>query len=342
MQIILHNLRQALMITLFVSVMMIFIDYLNVLTKGKISKIIKGGLLRQYVMASFLGATPGCLGAFMNVSFYVRGLITFGAIVGGMIATSGDESFVMLAMFPGKAILLFGFLFILGIIFAYIIDKVLPFLKIKPANECEFSAIHPQDECRCLNFKEAVVQIKNITFARFLLLFIVLISIYGFISGAIGPAVWDWKRLTFVLILSLASFIIVTVPDHYLEEHIWNHIAKKHLWRVFLWSFGALLFVDIGLKFWDLHSFIQTHMLWVLLMAGLTGIIPESGPHLIFVMMFAKGLVPISVLIASSIVQDGHGMLPLLSYSLKDSISVKMFNLIIGLGVGAVLFFLGF
>lgn len=50
-------------------------------------------------------------------------------------------------------------------------------------------------------------------------------------------------------------------------------------------------------------------------------IIPESGPHLIFVMMYAQGLVTFSVLFTTSFVQDGHGMLPLLSYSLKDSIN---------------------
>ncbi|MGB3478048.1 MAG: hypothetical protein WBB67_02695 [bacterium] len=69
-EILIPNLKHGLMITFFVFVMMMFIDYLNVLTKGKISGIIKGGLLRQYIMTSFLGATPGCLGAFMNVSFY--------------------------------------------------------------------------------------------------------------------------------------------------------------------------------------------------------------------------------------------------------------------------------
>ncbi|MCK4348834.1 MAG: hypothetical protein KAW47_09485, partial [Thermoplasmatales archaeon] len=52
---------------------------------------------------------------------------------------------------------------------------------------------------------------------------------------------------------------------------------------------------------------------WVLLIASLIAIIPEFGPHLVFVTMFAKGLIPFSVLLASSIVQDGHGMLPLLS-----------------------------
>jgi len=35
-------------------------------------------------------------------------------------------------------------------------------------------------------------------------------------------------------------------------------------------------------------------------------------------------------------------MLPLLSYTIKDSLLIKLFNLAIGLGVGIILFSLGF
>jgi len=83
-------------------------------------------------------------------------------------------------------------------------------------------------------------------------------------------------------------------------------------------------------------------MLWVLLIGALMGIIPESGPHLIFVMMYAQGLVPFSVLFTTSFVQDGHGMLPLLSYSLKDSVLIKVFNLAFGLAIGGALFVFDF
>jgi hypothetical protein len=82
-------------------------------------------------------------------------------------------------------------------------------------------------------------------------------------------------------------------------------------------------------------------MLWVLLIAAVMGIIPESGPHLIFVMLYAQDLIPFSVLFTTSFVQDGHGMLPLLSYSLKDSAMIKAFNLAFGLTIGGALFVLG-
>lgn len=314
------------------------------------SGIIKGGPWRQYTLASFLGSTPGCLGAFMNVSLYVHGLISFGAIVGGMIATSGDEAFVMLAQFPATAIALFGLLFVFGIVFARISDGIIPHLGITPCESC--LDVHCE-EClpgtdnqesigdifRSVNFVE---NYKSLSFTRFLLIILIVSFLVLLTTGTIGPSSWNWKRITF-LSLSICTLAIIAIcSEHYLESHIWDHIIKKHLFRVFLWSFGALLFMHWGLAFWNLNSFIQHHMLWVLLIAALIGIIPESGPHLIFVMMYAQGLIPFSVLFTTSFVQDGHGMLPLLSYSFKDSMLIKVFNLVFGLSVGGIFFAFGF
>ena len=60
----------SVMITIFVFVMMLIVDYINVLTKGDMEKALKGGRRRQYVIASFLGATPGC---FMCVRLSIYG-----------------------------------------------------------------------------------------------------------------------------------------------------------------------------------------------------------------------------------------------------------------------------
>lgn len=336
-----ESFNHSLMITVFVFVMMMLVDYVNVLSRGKMSASVRGGLLRQYVITSFLGATPGCLGAFMNVSFYIHGLLSFGAMVGGMVATSGDEAFVMLALFPSKALLLFVILFLLGIILAFLADKIAPILKIVPCQECQLSVLHTEEECRCFDRKDILAHFRKLSLARFLLLTLLVVFIYGIVSGVIGPQKWNWKRITFIVLSSLAVFIVTTTPEHYLEEHIWTHIAKKHLWRIFLWSFFAIVAVDVALKYFPLKSFISAHMFWVLLVASLAAIIPESGPHFIFVMMFAERLIPFSVLLASSIIQDGHGMLPLLSYTVRDSVLIKLFNFAFGLIIGAILYFIG-
>jgi len=73
----------------------------------------------------------------------------------------------------------------------------------------------------------------------------------------------------------------------------------------------------------------------------LIGIIPDSGQHLIFVMIFANGLIPFSVLLASSIAQDGHGMLPLVSYTIRDTLLIKIFNISAAILVSGLTYMIG-
>jgi len=333
--------KHSVMITLFVFVMMLIVDYLNVITKGRMSSSFKKGKGRQYIVSSFLGTIPGCLGAYLNVSFYVHGLLSFGAIVGGMMATSGDEAFIMLALFPQKAILLFGLLFIFGIVCAWLTDKIAPLLKIKPCQECQLQQIHTIETCSCLDKENLVKSFFDVSLLRAVFLILGVLFLVGITTGVLGPPEWGWERISFTFIVAIAIIIIGSVSNHYLREHIWVHIVKKHLWRVFLWSFFAILVVEIGLKYWALEEFVKSHIVIVGIIAVLTALIPQSGPHLVFVMMFAQGLIPFSVLLASSIVQDGHGMLPLFSYTVKDSLLIKLFKLVYGAIIGLTFYLLG-
>ena len=174
-----------------------------------------------------------------------------------------------------------------------------------------------------------------------LLLLLICSFLVLVLTGIIGGPDWTWKRITFICLSLCSLYISMIVSEHYLHSHIWDHLIKRHIFRVFLWTFGALFFVHWGLSFWDLEVFLTEHMMWVLLTGALIGMVPESGPHLIFVMMYAHGLVPFSVLFTASFVQDGHGMLPLLSYSIKDSVYVKILNLAFGLALGGILYAAG-
>ncbi|MBX3007316.1 MAG: arsenic efflux protein [Melioribacteraceae bacterium] len=270
---------ESLKITIFVLVMMISVDLINVRTKGKLELLLKGGKKwKQYILASILGAAPGCLGSFAGVSLYIHGMISFGALTGLMFATAGDEQFIMLAMFPKTAIMMFIILVILGIAVGYLTDYLVKIFNIKTCTDCEIKQFHSEEK--------------------------------GY--------------------------------RHYLKEHIWAHIIKGHLVKTFLWTFGTLLLVEYSMIFIDLKSIGSEYMIWILVLSALIGIIPESGPHLLFVMLFAKGVIPFSVLFTSSIVQDGHGMLPMLSYSIKDSLKIKIFNLVFGLAIGLFIYSLGF
>ena len=79
----------------------------------------------------------------------------------------------------------------------------------------------------------------------------------------------------------------------------------------------------------------------LLVTAAAIGMVPESGPHLFFVTLYDRGVLPVSILVTNSIVQDGHGMLPLLAFSWRDFLKIKAINVLVGLVVGAVLIALG-
>jgi hypothetical protein len=331
---IVGTLKHALMITSFVFVMMLAIEYLNVQTKGNWQNSLQKSRWLQYLLSAFLGATPGCLGAFTVVALYTHNIVSFGALVTVMIATSGDEAYVMLSLFPGKTLLLTAILFLVGIVVGFLSDTL-----FKPESKIikkvrKHLEVHEEDECVCYPKGEILRQLKSLTLQRGLFMIVLALFIGGLVANQLGPREWNWIKITFLIGSLTALFIVITVPEHFLEEHLWEHIVKVHVPRVFLWTFGALLLMHILLDYLELGTWIQANYLTVMAIACLVGLIPESGPHMIFVTLFAEGAIPFGVLLASSIVQDGHGMLPLLAESKRSFVFVKVINLAVGLLAG--------
>jgi len=326
--------RTAALVTGFVLAMMLAIEYLNVVTRGRWHRVIAGSRWKQYVVATFLGATPGCLGAFAAVAMYTHGLLSAGALVGTMISTSGDEAFVMLALFPERALMLMGILWVLGIATAVVVD-VLAGRRLAAQIPGHFE-LHPVEQCECFASGQLMSQWKNCIPARGILAVALGAFLLAVAAGDLGPGEWDWERVSLVAIAGFALFVVATVPDHFLEEHLWGHVVLRHGLRIFLWTLGALVAVQVLLRGVALEQVVRANRFAILVAACLVGLIPESGPHLVFVTMFAQGLVPFSVLLASSIVQDGHGMLPLLAHSRKEFLWVKGVNFACGLLVGGL------
>jgi len=135
---------------------------------------------------------------------------------------------------------------------------------------------------------------------------------------------------------------MLITPDHFINEHLWHHLVRKHVHRIFLWTLGTLLVIYLLSPFIDLENIITNNLYLVLLISILIGIIPTSGPHLVFATMFVQGLLPFSILLANSIAQDGHGMIPLLAESKKAFVLVKLINVVVALLVGSLAFLLGF
>jgi hypothetical protein len=332
-------LGQALQITAFVGVMMIAVEYGGVFLRDRSQAALTASWWRPYVLGALLGAVPGCLGAFGVVALYTHRRVSLGVVVSCMIATSGDEAFVMLVLFPDRALLLTAGLVLIGITAGMATDRLLR--TWRQTEVCPAMVVHDADDCRCFPWGEMLGQLIRPSASRGTMGLGLLLFVVSTTVGWIGPAEWNWVRATLLVSAGFGLFVVLTVPEHFLEEHLWRHIALRHGPRIFMWTLGALAVIAVFRHFAPSGA-LPTTGRWLLLgTAGLLGIVPESGPHLLFVTLYDQHIAPLSVLVASSIVQDGHGMLPLLAESRRDFIAVKIVNLVIGLAIGVGLMMLG-
>ncbi|KPK87659.1 MAG: hypothetical protein AMS27_01950 [Bacteroides sp. SM23_62_1] len=321
---------------------MVFIEYLTVQTKGNWSKPFEKNPFLQVFFAAIMGIIPGCFGVYIIVTLYVHRVFNFAALVVAMIATSGDEAFILLAMVPSRALLLLLVMFCISLITGLILNltpagKSLLFL---PVNHMKLHTHNP--DCTCFEPSLIIPQLKKISFERAILLSAGIIFTILLLSGDLGPVKWTVSKFIFLAIAFTGIFIVSTVPDHFLTNHLWDHVIKKHFMKVLLWTFGAFLVIHIGLEFLQLEAWLKNNIFIVLIIALVVGIIPESGPHLIFITLFASGSIPFSIVLANSIVQDGHGALPLLAESRKGFIHMKAINLLVGFLAGMAGLLLGF
>ena len=259
-----------------------------------------------------------------------------------MIATSGDEAYVMFAMFPGEAALLTVIIFGIGILAGYISDKIPAFANISNKFTENAFPLHDEEKCICFPKNEILKSLIKPSIYRIIISMIILAILITIITGIIATGAEMWVKYTLILVFTFSLFVVLTVPDHFLKEHLWDHIVKVHALRIFLWTFGTLLALHFLMNYIDINSIIENNRLIVLVFAVLVGIIPESGPHLLFVTLFAQGTIPFSILLASSVSQDGHGMLPLLAESKKSFVAVKTVNVIFALLTGLIGYVFGF
>ena len=420
-------LRNSILITGLVVVMMMMIESLNIESKGMFFKGLRKTKTGQVIIGALLGSIPGCMGGFATVSLYTHRMLSFGALVAMMVASSGDESFIMLAMIPEQALILFAILFVLAIVVGIIVDKI---YDRKHAKEChkhhhedcgvqtdcegfelhEHACEHDSEACHhtvtsseassntvtSSEAKGRVEKSRHYGWKRIIMFCGLAIFIAALATGQLGhdhaghaghnhdghshiehadhnhadhvghshtdacaceqhhadtslrgikdaaaiPSHTinllneDWMNVLFAGLSVIILFVLIFASDHFVEDHLWKHIICKHLPTIFAWTFGVLLVLGITLQYIDIDHWISSNTALMILLATLVGIIPESGPHMIFVTLFATGVVPFPVLLASSISQDGHASIPLLAESKKSFLWAKLVNCAVALLAG--------
>ena len=135
------------------------------------------------------------------------------------------------------------------------------------------------------------------------------------------------------------------VPNHFLEDHIWHHVIGKHFVKIFAGTGVALSLLFAVTSLWDIKAWVEQFgadkvYFLCLMSAILVGLIPISGPHWVFAVLYFGGVMPFGALLANCIVQDGHGAIPLLAESKLCFIVVKGVKVFVALACGLALWML--
>ena len=75
----------------------------------------------------------------------------------------------------------------------------------------------------------------------------------------------------------IVLFVLLFASDNFVEEHLWEHIVKKHLPTTFAWTFGVLIILGFALQHVDIEHWISDNTALMIILATLIGIIPESA-----------------------------------------------------------------
>ena len=187
-----------------------------------------------------------------------------------------------------------------------------------------------------------------ITYQKLVVLFISLFAL-GIIAGFLADKYADLVKLKFCKRCKIYKHKNIDTTaishisiKHFFKEHIINHILKKHIPNIVIWLFASLIVVGVLNRTFNMETIITHNKFFLILAAAVIGILPLSGPNMVFISMYAQGILPFSVLLTNSIVQDGHGLLPILGFSVEDSVKIKVFNLAFGLIIGFAVAIFGF
>ncbi|MDR0294755.1 MAG: arsenic efflux protein [Prevotellaceae bacterium] len=368
MELITDVVKNTFLITGLVMVMMLLIEYLNIHSNGRSFNRLEQSRFGQVLLGALLGLIPGCIGGFALVSLFTHRIVSFGALIAMMVAATGDEAFILFAVIPKTALVLNLTLFSLAIVVGLLVERFVKRFPV-PFTRQHF-AIHEYESCAHggstkINIRKIAYNLRHISFQRALLLFGLLLFVLSMLFGLLEHDHAShahvhseacshhhdamnflfserWMNILFGSLSIVVMVFIAAVDEHFLEEHLWGHIIKKHFLKIFLWTFGALLFIQLLLQHFDITGWISDNPLPILLAAILIGLIPESGPHIIFITLFASGHIPFSVLLASSISQNGHTTLPLLAESKRGFLSAKLLCAAIAFVVGFAVLVLGY
>jgi hypothetical protein len=316
-------------------------------------KIDTKGLLKKYSymqvpFGAVFGALPGCGGAIMVITQYVRGYISFGSVVAVLTATMGDAAFLLLAQEPATGLFVMLISLIVGLISGYVVDAIhgKDFLRphISLQEEKELAAKDDEEKHKKLYAVEYfwyVLLVPGFAFGVMNAFQLDINAIMGTplirnpetiigVSGAL-LCVGMWLLAPLFAFPGHHDHVVVN-RNSYISSEKDNPMRRVVRDTNFITSwvvFAFLLFeIFIHLSEVDLKYFFMTYSAFVPFVAIMFGFIPGCGPQILVTTLYLEKYVSFSAQIGNAISNDGDALFPAIALAPKASLIATVYSAI--------------
>ena len=343
-QIMAQSLSDAfLQVTVFVAATLAIFYSLEAWYKIDVTALLARHHVWQVPIAAGLGALPGCGGAIMVITQYIRGGISFGSVVSVLTATMGDAAFLLLAQAPLTGLSIFAIGFVVGVTSGYIVDAIhgTDFLRYKgDGKDPACSPCIRRVDSRAWRYLWTLFLIPGLIFGGYIAFQADTAAIFGTFMGTETVV---WAGLTGAIVSLLLWGVVSPIradqePEN--DESLgWASAGSGRLGDaparvvgdtcfVTVWVGFAYLIYELGVHFTgvDLKTLFQTWAPLVPLVAILVGFIPGCGPQVVVAAMYLNGLVPFSAEIGNAISNDGDALFPAIAMAPKAAIIATLYS----------------
>jgi len=296
----------------------------------------------QVPIAAALGALPGCGGAIMVITQYIRGGISYGSVVAVLTATMGDAAFLLLAQAPLMGLSIFAAGFIVGTGSGFIVDAVHGESFLRPHGDS-------RDGTNGAHFRRVGSRAWRWGWYAFLL--------PGFVFGGFVAFQADTETL-FGKIMGIETIVWVGALGAIISLMLWGTVSPSRRkingsteevgWAsgaegrlsdaparvvgdtcfVTVWVVFAYLFYELGVHFTgvNLANVFRVWTPFVPLIAIFVGFIPGCGPQVVVATMYLNGLIPFSAELGNAISNDGDALFPAIAMAPRAAIVATLYS----------------
>ena len=290
----------------------------------------------QVAIAGVLGMLPGCGGAIIVVTLFVRGGISFGALVAALTSTMGDAAFVLIAQQPATGAITMALSLAVGIATGYGVDRLHGTDFMRPKS----SAPRPDQPHQTPTAPPTASDYAWLILAAPGLVMGILLLAQVDLGEQFAAIGLPPLALGLGVLGSLAAFAIWATrgadsdnnsnacPNHcgaraHVVSRTTSDAAFVASWVAVSYLAYEMIVLGFGL---DVSAMMQTWGALVPLLAIMIGFIPGCGPQIVVTTLHLNGALPYSALLGNAISNDGDALLPAVIMAPKGAIVATLYS----------------